>query len=432
MALLKQIAGHTSCVPVHRYLERKMRAIAKELYNFEGWDERDCAGRDPAERDAVRWGAEMDFIRRACGNDTPWHGSPARTYKHFVISPSPSDNVSLEDLKALARDWALAHYADHQIAIVCHDDNENRIPHAHVVVNNTNLSTGRRMHDDDALKLNRDLQRMARERGLSAFGVDKEPDGAYARLAQRRGETEVRGRTSQRRMRSRAEAELVRKGQYSWVADIRDRVVIARSLAHSSQEFASVLAALGVTVSESSRKGASADWVFSLANHPTRRVCGGKLGASFSRAALERSLPRRSVAFSGEARSRELMSRASSAIELRDLRGLHELADAMDTACKYRLDSTDACDKAMARLCARATAAPTPHERKRLDAQIAQIDTAKRTLARLGILPDASPRSRKATGGDMRSTGWAASTRRDAHAQTSKDQQRHADERAGR
>lgn len=52
------------------------------------------------------------------------------------------------------------------MAIVYHDDNEHRIPHAHIVVNNTNVETGRRLHVPQPKELNRDLQQMARERGL--------------------------------------------------------------------------------------------------------------------------------------------------------------------------------------------------------------------------------------------------------------------------
>ncbi len=428
MTVLKQIAGHTSCVPVHKYLERKMRAISKELYNFDTWDERDATGRDPAERDAIHWGAEMDALRRACGNDTPWRGRAARTYKHFVISPSPSDRISLDDLKALARDWALSHYADHQIAIICHDDNGGHIPHAHVVVNNTDTATGRRMHDDDALGLNRDLQRMAHERGLSAFGVEEEPESGYARLARRRGERAQRGHTGQRSMRSRAEAELVRKGQYSWVADIRDRVAVARSLASSEREFVSALATLGIEVSESSRKGGAGDWVFSFADHPTRRVCGGKLGASYSRAALERSLPRRGAPLSGEASQRELMRRARSAIELKDLSALHALADALDAACKYRIDSAETCDRAMARLCARATSARTPSERKSLDRQIALLDSAKSTLAGLGLLPEKAPAQKKPSARAACPSGWASSGRHGDQGRTQRSAQREPDD----
>lgn len=36
-------------------------------------------------------------------------------------------------------------FGNYEVAVVYHDDNERRIPHAHVVVNNTNLNTGHRL-----------------------------------------------------------------------------------------------------------------------------------------------------------------------------------------------------------------------------------------------------------------------------------------------
>lgn len=35
------------------------------------------------------WAAVMGETRHAHRNDTPWDGRPARTYKHYVISPDP-------------------------------------------------------------------------------------------------------------------------------------------------------------------------------------------------------------------------------------------------------------------------------------------------------------------------------------------------------
>lgn len=65
----------------------------------------------------------------------------------------------------LTVEWASEHFPDHQVAIVYHDDNEGRIPHAHVVVNNTSLETGRRLQVPDPLELNRSFQQLEAERG---------------------------------------------------------------------------------------------------------------------------------------------------------------------------------------------------------------------------------------------------------------------------
>ena len=73
------------------------------------------------------------------------------------------------------------------MSIVYHDDNENGIPHAHVVVNNTNVVTGRRLQDPDPKELKLPLQRMAYERGsesalvrMSRMSANHGPHSAFA------------------------------------------------------------------------------------------------------------------------------------------------------------------------------------------------------------------------------------------------------------
>ncbi|MCQ5072386.1 relaxase/mobilization nuclease domain-containing protein, partial [Adlercreutzia sp. DFI.6.23] len=69
------------------------------------------------------------------------NGKPARTFKHFVMSPDPQDGLTADQVAELASAWALRHFADFEAAIVLHDDTERKIPHAHIVDNNTNLAT---------------------------------------------------------------------------------------------------------------------------------------------------------------------------------------------------------------------------------------------------------------------------------------------------
>ncbi len=56
----------------------------------------------------------MDATRAAFGTDAPWRGKPARTFKHFVLSPDPGDDIDLATLRELACSWALKHFGDHE------------------------------------------------------------------------------------------------------------------------------------------------------------------------------------------------------------------------------------------------------------------------------------------------------------------------------
>lgn len=88
MPLLKPIAGHTGCAGIKRYLEKGGRALGIMVMNF-AWQEEHVFEDVVAAPAGFDWAASMDATRHACGNDTPYRGKPARTFKHFVLSPDP-------------------------------------------------------------------------------------------------------------------------------------------------------------------------------------------------------------------------------------------------------------------------------------------------------------------------------------------------------
>lgn len=196
MGIVKAISGHTGARGVMRYLERDGRALARDFLNIgapiEGWEG------DLPRYGACDWAAEMDSVREAAGNGRAWRGRAARTWKHYVLSSDPGSRVDLSTLRELAVEWASEHFPDHQVAIVYHDDNEGRIPHAHVVVNNTSLETGRRLQVPDPLELNRSFQRLEAERGLPHLS------------------NEPLARPTARARRSRGERAAEARGERSW------------------------------------------------------------------------------------------------------------------------------------------------------------------------------------------------------------------------
>ena len=80
MPYLKQIAAHTNCQAIQRYLEKKDRALAKDFFNL-SVDERDGYGDEDKD---IRWADEMDATRRAFGNDTPFGAMRAL---HHIARP---------------------------------------------------------------------------------------------------------------------------------------------------------------------------------------------------------------------------------------------------------------------------------------------------------------------------------------------------------
>lgn len=322
MPLLKPISGHTSCKGVYRYLTKGGRALAADYLIL-----------DVPEREGVAfdWAAAMDDTRSRWRNDTPWGGRPCRTYKHYVLSPDPKDHVSLDALRELTVAWAREHFGNFEVAIVYHNDNAGNIPHAHVVVNNTNVVTGRRLQDPDPRELKHSLQRMAANRGLSDFDSAEERASVRGR---------VRPRTLQAEHVCRAEREIAEKGGYSWVADIRARIRVARSVTRSEDEFRGFLNSLGVEVEDNSAKARRRDWVFSLAGHPTWRVADESLGLGYGRESLMRGFSLGATGHLVDAGERRVAELARSAVELDDLSELERLSVALAWLKGNRIRST--------------------------------------------------------------------------------------------
>jgi hypothetical protein len=280
MPVLKPISGHTSCRGIVMYLTKGDRSLAEDYLN--------CSGSDRLGR-AV-W-QQMDSAREWAGNDRPVGGKAARTYEHFVLSPDPRDHVTVEQLRSLATEWATRYFDDYQCAIYYHQDNALGIPHAHVVVNNTNLSTGRRLSPSLTVGFEREiwdgLQGMAESRGLRSFDarggsvVGAEHDEASM-------EPHV---TVQADYRSKAVREALANGRFSWVEDVRQRASCAAMMSSDERGFLRECGVMGLSV----RTNGRGDYVFTHPSRPTWQVSGARLGADWTRWGVGRRLARDSA-----------------------------------------------------------------------------------------------------------------------------------------
>ena len=425
MPILKPISGHTGCRNVRRYLEKNNRAIARDFFNLT-WDEREMAGYDEAGKNAVEWDREMDEMRASFGNDEPYKGRKARTYKHFVISPDPEDDIDIEALRGLASDWALRFFGDHQIAIVYHDDNANGIPHAHVVVNNTNLKTGNRMQTRNPLELNRALQEMAQTRGLRGLSNEAAAKSGIEKLAAKESGRKAQSRGQDVHM-SRAEREIVAEGGYSWVSDIRSRVSVAKSLSKNEGEFKQVLDLLGIGLASASARNGRGDWVYSIKETPKCKVSGGKLGYAYSKQAIERGF---TGAHLTAMSNREVLEAARNAIALDRLSDLHDLASALETCSKYGIESRS---DAIARARAMEAKAERNFSDSRALAAATSIREAAGVLSAYGLLPEkAAPRTRATKNERLGERGTSSKRKEERTIVKQRQQERDRKERGDR
>ena len=252
--------------------------------------------------------------------------------------------------------WVRECFPEHEVAVVYHDDNEAHVLHAHVVVNNTNLETGGRLRDPDPRALKRALQRVSAEHGLSALADHESVPW-------------------QRRRVGRAEREIMAKGEYSWVADIRERVAVARGTARTERDFVALLGRMGVIVEPSrSREG---DWVYSLADTPTRRVTGTRMGSAYTRSGVNSAMRTAMRSASPKAAER-IVGLANGAIEVRDLRELGELARAVGFVSRNNVRSLAEMDRAIS------------HSRD--GSKTARLKTLRESCERYGLLPQTAPK----------------------------------------
>lgn len=324
MPLLKPIAGHNSAAAIREYLEKEERALARDMRNLpiQDWISETGELIDTT----YDWAAAMDKTRVDFENDTPWKGKQARTFKHFILSPDPDDAIDLEALRELSMAWSEKYFGDHEVAIVYHDDNEGEIPHAHIVVNNTNLETGYRMHTEHPEDLNRDLQDMAKERGLKAFSND---------IAPKRGSKKLSPRSRQAVYFGQAEKGIIRNGDYSWVADVRARVALAKNTSRSEAEFFDALDRLGIEVKNNSEKARRDDWIFSLVDQPSKKVSGERLGYTFGKQMLTERFARQRAYHLTPKSEGEIRRRAIGAVALNDLQDLSRLSAVLETCAKF-------------------------------------------------------------------------------------------------
>lgn len=345
MPVLKPIAGHGSVAGIRRYLEKKNRALGRDVLNLPLEGEWVCEDRGQSEI-FVEWDAEMDATREAFGTNREWRGLKARTFKHFVLSPDPTDQIDLADLRKLSQMWVDAHFPEHEVAIVYHEDNESRIPHAHIVVNNVNLKTGYRMQTEHPEDLNRELQDMARAMGLKGFSNEMPARGE-------RQDATGSPRSRQAVYFGRAERELIASGNYSWVGDIRARVALAKNTSRSEGEFLDALAKLGIRVADNSVSARRDDWIFSLADEPTKKVSGERLGYTYGKQMLKERFARQSAYHPSQRTEREVRHRAIGAVSLNDLDDLSRLSAVLETCAKFDIHHLEDFDSRLAALARR-------------------------------------------------------------------------------
>ena len=174
--------------------------------------------------DKENWHNEMNRVREAHGHHIGANRGEARTYFHFCIRPDAEKseieaNIDLSALKVLAQNWANENLYEYQYVIGYHHNEIKdedgmvigRAPgyHAHIIVNCTNMSTGKKFHTNNAQAdaIANSCQRIAAELGMSSM-IELDYKGGYRK-------------TQQPSYLTSAERELMAKGIIPWKEQVR-------------------------------------------------------------------------------------------------------------------------------------------------------------------------------------------------------------------
>lgn len=285
MPMLLTTPAKESCCRrrIKNYLENEFgkspgRALAWDYINL-------------SDKEAVHWDQVMDETRKRYGHNTSRAGKPSRQYYHIIISPDPRDAVDLETLRELTTLWAAEMFGgpteddyenigalgDFQVAIAYHDDNTNHVPHAHLIVNASNLANGKKLWMSKEIGehlMPERLQEIAAELGLSYF----DDEGLNVVRAEKK--LKNKNLTS-------AEIRLIKESKFSWKDELRSRIDIAKCISGTEEDFINALDEMGVGVRQSKER--QDDWVYYDNRNPNYWECRGyKLGPEYKKTSIER------------------------------------------------------------------------------------------------------------------------------------------------
>lgn len=308
MTMLKSKWGHTNVAngkggSCFRYLKygngregaRRMRddeprSLATDIINM------------PFLEEGGNWGEEMDSTRDAFRHFVRSRKNKSRTFAHFIISPDPDDDITLDKLRELATTWANEMFnlddpfiGAAEVAIEYHDDNAKEIMHAHVVVNNIDLRGGcaLQVNKKQGKQMADRLQELARERGLHSFDEKGISQPAAPSINSRRVERRFDAAPPTRQTMTEIKMEQEhRRG--SWKKEIKNAIEVACQMSDSPEQVVMHLAQMGIVAKPRTAKRVrpGEDFIFYYPQpgvpleQNKKRVSGERLGKRYTAAGM--------------------------------------------------------------------------------------------------------------------------------------------------
>lgn len=401
MPQLNSRARHCACSGpkgIQWYLEEKVpgRALERGFCNMLNFQ-------------TVRWDKTFDYERMIWRNHLPYHGKSAVQYTHFDLSPDPLDNPTSVEVLEYAHEWAEHFFGDRadegvlgcfQVAIVVHDDNENGIMHAHVVVNNTNLVNGKRLQINNAQNkhtLPDYAQDLARERGWRYF--DNTPDHKWVKSEAHLPLLERRAILPEGSTRTIVERRMAERGRAVWKDNLRTKVAVAKNVSQTEAQFVAACATLGVSVRKE-----DGDCVFGLDFEGRRTACTGQhLGPVYFGAGVEgrrtlvMQMPTEDAARLRENVLKAMMAAQSVSVAIPGDSGLsqRQIAAAIATMRRHDITNAPSLDRALKK-CGTRMGKSVGIEKKKHRMEYACIKNVEELARKIGLFEGVSDNANRA------------------------------------
>ena len=243
-------------------------------------------------------------------NQTARRNQVLRITQSFALNElDPTNTRDWQRANDLGCELAEKLYPDYQTAVYTHLDGQNHILHNHIIINKVNLQTGKKLDERKGSAVERARNandEISKEQGWKVIEPVREHQ-------------------------SRTEQDLTKKGQYSYMADLRGRIdtTMQDTSICDFKTLSDVLGQSGVIVRE---RGQSFSYAFLDANNKQRRARGKRLGTDYDKEAIDNELARRTRERTEQQLDREDQARSTELV--RD-------TTATDTALEQRERDTE-------------------------------------------------------------------------------------------
>ncbi|PKX58843.1 MULTISPECIES: relaxase/mobilization nuclease domain-containing protein [Lactobacillaceae] len=225
-------------------------------------------------------------------NQTARRNQVLRITQSFALNElDPTNTRDWQRANDLGCELAEKLYPDYQTAVYTHLDGQNHILHNHIIINKVNLQTGKKLDERKGSAVERARNandEISKEQGWKVIEPVREHQ-------------------------SRTEQDLTKKGQYSYMRDLRGRIdtTMQDTSICDFKTFSDILARSGVNVSV---RGQNVSYAFLDANKKQRRARGKRLGTDYEKETILNELERRTRERTAQQLDREDQSRATELV----------------------------------------------------------------------------------------------------------------------